>query len=247
MKQFFEGDFSPPGWESLAFCTNLTNAYFGALGPELIIAQENLLTLTNQFLNGFVKHGLQTKACQVLHKYQPWEWDAQLQKRAQVLCNPDDFGPSGADWNLFHKDILRVSSKMGPSRMMLLIKSWLNSWTTTSRMDHEIGDCVFCCGGGDALHHYLRCDHLWTLLICCAKLDKRWLRASPAQRLGLSQPSTTSLLLITVASRVYHGMKARRDAGLSYPNETWVECSWALDLINHFLSEIPARLLAPIC
>ena len=38
MKNFFEGGFSPPGWESPAFCTNLTNAYFGVLGPELISA-----------------------------------------------------------------------------------------------------------------------------------------------------------------------------------------------------------------
>ena len=184
MKQFFEGDFSPPGWESHAFCTNLTNAYFGALGPDLIIAQENLLTLRNRFLNGSIKQGLQSKACQLLHESQPWEWDKQLGKKALLLCDPFDFGPSGPDWNKFHKDILKVSSKMGPRRMMILIKSWLNSWTTISRMEHEPGDCIFCCGGGDALHHYLRCDHLWTLLVSCAHLDKTWLPATPAQRLS---------------------------------------------------------------
>jgi hypothetical protein len=113
LKKFFEGDFSPPGWESPAFCTNLTNAYFGALGPDLIIAQENLLTLRNQFLNGSIKHGLQSKACQILHKYQPWEWDAQLQKRAELLCDPNDFGQSSPDWSEFHKEILQVSCKMG--------------------------------------------------------------------------------------------------------------------------------------
>ena len=158
-----------------------------------------------------------------------------------------NFGQSSPDWSEFHKEILQVSCKMGTSRMMILIKSWLNSWTTSSRMEQEIGDCVFCCGGGDALHHYLRCDHLWPLLISCAKLDKKWLFMSPAHRLGFVEPSTTSLLLLTVASRVYHGMRARRNAGLSNPNEPEVECSWALDLINHFLSEIPARLLVPAC
>ena len=78
-----------------------------------------------------------------------------------------------------------------------------------------------------------------------ARLDKSWLTATPAQRLGFVEPTTTSLLLITVAFRVYHGMKARRDAGPS-TSEPSVECSWALDLINHLLSEIPARLLAPV-
>ena len=219
---------------------------FGVLGPELIIAHENLLSLRSQFLYGTLKSGQQTKACHLMHKYQPWEWDMQLEKRAVMLCGPDDSGSSGCDWSKFHQEILQVSSKMGTSRMMILIKSWLNSWTTTSRMEHEIGDCVFCCGGWDALHHYLRCDHLWTILISCANFEKKWLFASPAHRMGFVEPSTTSLLLLTVAFRVYHSMKARRNAGLSTPSETAVECLWAMDLINHFLSEIPARLLVPI-
>ena len=129
--------------------------------------------------------------------------------------------------------------------MMILTKSWLNSWTTISRMEHEPGACVFCRGGKDALHHYLRCDHSWTLLVPCAHLDKTWLTATPAQKLAFVEPTATSFLPITVAFRVYHGMKARRVAGLS-TSEPSVECSWALDLINHFMSEIPARLLAPV-
>jgi hypothetical protein len=118
-------------------------------------------------------------------------------------------------------------------------------YTTTSRMEHEIGDCVFCYGGVDVLHHYIRCDHLWTLLISCAKLDKKWLFASPAHRSGFVEPSTTSLLPLTVAFRVYLSMKARRNAGLSTTSDPAAECLWAMDLINHFLSEIPARLLVP--
>ena len=42
---------------------------------------------------------------------------------------------------------------------------------------------------------------------------------SPGHSLGFAGPSTTSRLLLTVASRVYHGMKARRNAVLSTPNE----------------------------
>ena len=78
-------------------------------------------------------------------------------------------------------------------------------------------------------------------------LDKKWLLATPAQRLGFVEPTATSLLLISVSSRVDHGMKARCVAGLNGPNDPEEECSWALDLIDHLLSEIPARLLAPIC
>ena len=69
-----------------------------------------------------------------------------------------------------------------------------------------------------------------------------WLTATAAQRLGFVQPSTKSLLLIMVASKVYHAMKARRVAGQNCPNDPGVECSWALDLVNHFLSEITTKL-----
>ena len=109
---------------------------------------------------------------------------------------------------------------------------------------HEevIGDCVFCCGGGDALQHYLVCDHLWTLLVSCAGLKKEWLNLSAAQRLGFERPGIKSYLLIIVALKVYHAMKARRDAGLHDANATGEECSWAFDLINHYFSELPSKL-----
>ena len=71
--------------------------------------------------------------------------------------------------------------------------------------------------------------------------------ASPAHKLGVVEPSTTSLLLLTVAFRVYPNMKARSNAGLSAPNDLGVDRSWAMELIKHFLSEIPAQLTVPTC
>ena len=95
---------------------------------DLIIARENLLTLQNQFANGSIKHGLHTKACRFLGKCQHWEQRMWLDKKAQLLCDPHDFDSSGPDRSKFQKHVLKVFS----SRMMILIKSWLVSWTTIS-------------------------------------------------------------------------------------------------------------------
>ena len=167
----------------------------------------------------------------------------QLDKRARLLCGIPgiDVGCVELDWKGFHNNIVGVSKSLGPRMMMILIKSWLNSWTTSTRMhEDETGECIFCCGGGDALHHYLRCDHLWTLLISCAGLNVKWLTKTPAQRLGFVEPNSTSLLLLVVAFKVYHGMKGARGAEGHIP--VGVDCFWALELINHFIGELPSKL-----
>ena len=46
---------------------------------------------------------------------------------------------------------------------MHVIKTWINSWSTTDRY-HEMTRlrCILGCGcGNDALHHYLVCEQLW--------------------------------------------------------------------------------------
>ena len=101
--------------------------------------------------------------------------------------------------------------------------------------------------GGELLCTLLSIKKTHEILTTAYHAATTWLlvHTTPAQRLGFIEPTATSLLLITVAFRVYHGMKARRVAGLS-TSEPSVECSWALGLINHFLSEIAARLLASV-
>ena len=132
------------------------------------------------------------------------------EKLSKYLVSQQDKSQVPTSQSMFNHTDIHQSTFHLP----LLVECPCNCLPTNTTEQIE-GDCIFCCGGGDALHHYLRCDHLWTLLVSCARLDKSWLTATPAQRLGFVEPTTTSLLLITVAFWVYHGMKARRVAGLA--------------------------------
>jgi len=125
--------------------------------------------------------------------------------------------------------------------MLQLIKTWLNSWTTSSRMEHDesVGKCVFCgIFGGDALIHYLRCEPAWTVITSCFQLGSVWIQRSPAQRIGFVNPSLTSLLQVVVAFRVYHVLRQRAREGSLDPDPN-VNILSAIDLIRHFLSEVP--------
>ena len=92
---------------------------------------------------------------------------------------------------------------------MTVIKAFSNSWVTSDRFHEDIRlPCIFGCQDcKDSLAHYLECDILWTTIICTYGLDTSWLKASASQRLGLTNPSKTSLTLIAVASRSYHAIK----------------------------------------
>ena len=135
-----------------------------------------------------------------------------------------------------------MSKKLGSSYCTSVIKSWLNSWATTERLQLENRrSCIFCCGGEDALHHYLRCEPLWSCVIHILGLPNECIDRSPAQRLGIVDTSLLSLLQIVIASRVYHAMKGRLEEGC-YSNDIIVEISWAADLMRHLFMEIPQKL-----
>ena len=111
-------------------------------------------------------------------------------------------------------------------------------------MDHVADVCVFCGElGGDALIHYLRCEPIWTIITPCFRLRVEWIDRSPAQRIGSVDPSMASLLQIVVAVRVYHALRqlARVGSLAQDPNDRIL---YAMDLIRHYISEIPRRLRA---
>ena len=84
------------------------------------------------------------------------------------------------------------------------------SWTITERLQLESRrTCIFCCGGEDALHHYLRCDPLCSCIVHFLGLPNECIDRSPAQRLGIVDVSLSSLLEIVIACRVYRSMNGR--------------------------------------
>ena len=247
---YVRGDCKPPGWKHNAFCTNLRNAVRGE-GGELASAQNDIVSLARDYRRGLFKEGVQSRACKIFHDHQKWDWFELLERRASHLCFSEE--PSGIDWVSFKPIACSLAEKIGKVRMLQTLKTWLNSWTTSSRISSHMHDpalngaidcCVFCGEfRGDALTHYLRCDPLWSVLSSCFKLRVEWIDRSPAQRICFVNPSMTSLLQVVVAFRVYHALrqKAREGYSPTCPSER-ILC--AIELIRHYLSEIPRSLRA---
>ena len=98
----------------------------------------------------------------------------------------------------------RVPSKVKHT----VIKTWANSWCTTTRLakiESEIWPCIFGCDARDSLAHYLICPRLWSSISSIVKVELVYL--DPVLKLSWAEPTAWKLKIIAVASRVYHAMK----------------------------------------
>ena len=109
--------------------------------------------------------------------------------------------------------VCTVLLKLGAGPRTCVIKTLVNSWTTSCRMGEDIDLPCFLCGDEDMeddLCHYLECDTFGTLLVMSANLKLRansFLCLSPTHRIGLLNPSVIGFKLLAGAFLVYHGLK----------------------------------------
>ena len=90
---------------------------------------------------------------------------------------------------------------------VLIIKTWVNSWATSSRLHEEVQlPCLFGCQDApDHMIHYVQCP-FWLLLL--TKLFQENLPSPmPLQRLGLVNPTVQSLLSVACSFAGDHAMK----------------------------------------
>ena len=96
-----------------------------------------------------------------------------------------------------------ASRGVGASAIMIIIKSWVNSWCTTTRYEPVTWPCIFgCVGAVDSLFHYLQCSPLWSRISALAEVH-----ADPIVRIGLDRPTPYRLKLVAIASKCYHALK----------------------------------------
>jgi hypothetical protein len=92
-----------------------------------------------------------------------------------------------------------INSRQRAGCAMMVIKTVVNSWSTTYRYANNGGirlPCIFGCGGcRDELSHYFACDILWTVVCTASKRDQTWLSAGHFQRIGFKEPGSMNLIL----------------------------------------------------
>ena len=104
-----------------------------------------------------------------------------------------------------------INSRQRAGCAMMVIKTVVNSWSTTYRYANNGGirlPCIFGCGGRrDELSHYFACDILWTVVCTASKRDQTWLSAGHFQRIGFKEPSSMNLILICLMFKTYHALR----------------------------------------
>ena len=117
----------------------------------------------------------------------------------------------------FEAEYSRICKACSKTVNMCIIKSWSNSWYTSSRL-HEspILPCIFGCEGQvDELAHYLVCSPFWTTLSSVVRAPGVHLLACNTQecstsRMNLVNPSVFKAKVMAVAFHCYHGFKIAR-------------------------------------
>ena len=93
---------------------------------------------------------------------------------------------------------------------MFVLRTWSNGWLTTNRM-HDVSKlpCIFGCDGEcDTLHHYLRCEPLWTLVYTCAKSNSiQILQQSAEDRFCIQNLSSANFIRLYCAFSLYHHLR----------------------------------------
>jgi len=196
----------PPGWDADAFCSHLTNAYdVTAMGlkPATVVA---LQALKQKFLSGRVKKSLQSEIYRVLADGTPDPWPRTLTEKIPLLVEV----PRNFSVNEPLLDPIRAAlSALGSTKSMCILRTWINGWFTSTRMNEGTSlPCILGCEGArDSVSHYISCEPLWTCLIGCTCCCTPLLNRSPYQRLALSDPTALNLTLVAVAFQAYHAVK----------------------------------------
>ena len=101
---------------------------------------------------------------------------------------------------------MRVMSWMCGHEAMQVIKTWVNSWSTSYRYHEDVLlPCLLGCPDKpDDLQHYIHCPHIWDITrIAFPSLNL----ASPLDRLCIGTTCTVSLRVLAACFQAYHALK----------------------------------------
>ena len=201
----------PDGWDSNAFCTNLSFARHGkGIGmdrhAESIKAGFMLVSSTSSVALPRSRTSIQREFYRILQSFETCDWIATVHKKVRAWV-PDL--SSNWSWASAECGALRqVLSKSELRVSMCVLKSIANAWTTSTRMHEDVClPCILGCQAADSLAHYICCDPLWTVVTSCAGAGTDMLRRPAISKLCLSAPSPEGARLLAIAFHCYHALK----------------------------------------
>ena len=124
------------------------------------------------------------------------------------------------------------------SAPMAILHTWSNGWFTTTRMhESEVFPCIFGCDAHDSLHHYLRCEVLWTLIYSCTK--RKYLISSQSldEKACICNVSRSNCMRLFAAFSTYHSLRKLHSDIVSnaiFSGDFDLVLEATLELIMHF-------------
>ena len=93
----------------------------------------------------------------LLHYLHLFNWPLYLQRRLFIAFNIPGSVLAAVDWQEYVADIRQNNGHVA----ICSLKTVVNAWTTSARMHEQVPRaCIFGCGAGDTLMHYLTCPCL---------------------------------------------------------------------------------------
>ena len=266
--QAVSGICTPPGWDSNAFCTNLVNMSRG----KLCFLSPSQSSTLSRMIKDFRKGGIKTKRCQThvfkfLQSCAPNPWISFLPgKIANILPNlipsqrevyhglfsPCAAHPSGDQWSSrsafiadLQKSILRISKCCGKGIILSILKTWANSWATTSRMHEDVRwPCILGCPGEiDDLSHYLVCDRFWSGILAGVSAPASLIQVDPLIKICIINPSALWAGLCAIGFKTYHAIRRdhRAEVHAAIFNGDWTHLANLIgELAAYFCDECKA-------
>ena len=94
------------------------------------------------------------------------------------------------------------------SYSMCIIKTWTNSWVTSSRFHESTRlPCIFGCDAKDELKHYVVCEPFWTIIHNCTGARAADLATETCVLICTARPTLASIRRLFVAYRCYHKLR----------------------------------------
>jgi hypothetical protein len=125
-----------------------------------------------------------------------------FERRLRTVFAPLSIPVRSIAWN----DVFAVLNKAGTHLSMVVVKTWVDSWATSTRYHDELcSSCVFgCYRERDHICHYALCPRLWTEVYEATRSPDE---APVEERLLLSSPSARRAVELAVAFSTYHAVK----------------------------------------
>ena len=220
VSRWTQGHFYPKFWDSTPFACNLEGASLGFTCDAKLTEGINSALREIQIRGNDTRDSLQKVVYKhlLISSFRVHCVQETILKRVSSIFKPYDLHDTGINIH----SALSMCSRFRKHDVMRILKTWCNAWATSHRFHETIRlPCLFGCSGAtDSLTHYIHCPY-WLHVL--QRVLPQPPSVFPLTRLGLVDPTKTSLLSVAASFAGYHAIKRHATTILTSSDDCTVE------------------------